>query len=47
MYILIRREMSQTIEQIDATLNKLDALLATLPLDYQQDYAQEIMGRFE
>ena len=34
-----------TIEEIDETLNKLDALLATLPLDYQMDYAQEIMDR--
>ena len=37
---------TQTIEQIDETLNKLDALMASLPIDYQMDYAQEIIDRY-
>ena len=31
----------EEIQKIDETLNKLDALIATLPLDYQMDYITE------
>ncbi len=36
-----------TSDEIDIILCKLDDLIDQLPEDYQQDYAQEILERFE
>lgn len=52
MSILFRRKMSkqiqtfltktdEEIQKIDETLDQLDALLKTLPVDYQMDWIQE------
>lgn len=37
----------EEIDRIDSILDKLDELIKQLPDDYQMDYAQEVLDRFE
>lgn len=34
-----------TIDKIDKILNQCDTLIAQLPIDYQRDYANELINR--
>ena len=41
MIPIIQNPTNEEIRKIDETLDKLDALLKTLPVDYQMDWIQE------